>query len=230
MTRLRSVKGTCTSRIRKSKTYIVPEMGRPKRLLSTRGGMSMPPVLAPSLMTRPRPQPMHRPPKSAHRKGSVVSTVSPSRPWTQPSNEGYAMVLASVLRANVLPSATRPTANMTRLNAPTKGARGMPTACCTARPIPVVPPVTRPPGTTNTATPRAYTKLPKMIQAKRETTCLQVLVTRCSFSPTSSSFIKKIHACEIFPNRRGSRRGPNTDGAYSFVSTAKYSMPIPHLA
>ena len=36
---------------------------------------------------------------------------------------------------------------------------------------------------------------------------------------------KKIHACEIFPNRRGSRRGPNTDGAYSFVSTAKYSMP-----
>ena len=151
----------------------------------------MPPVLAPSLMTRPRPQPMHRPPKSAHRKGSVVSTVSPSRPWTQPSNEGYAMVLASVLRANVLPSATRPTANMTRLNAPTKGARGMPAACCTARPMPVVPPVTRSPGTTNTATPRAYTKLPKMIQAKRETTCLQVLVTRCSFSPTSSSFIKK---------------------------------------
>ena len=87
----------------KSKTYILADTGILSVFCRMSGGMSMPPVLAPSLITTARASPISSPPKSADRSRSSVSTKSPTAFCMRPSITGYENVLTSVDMANFLP-------------------------------------------------------------------------------------------------------------------------------
>ena len=63
----------------KSITYMVTDTGIPNLFFSTSGGISIPPVEAPARITMPRANPIITPEKTAHRMGSSVKTISPTR-------------------------------------------------------------------------------------------------------------------------------------------------------
>ena len=110
----------------------------------------------------PKEPPIPNPEKMVHKNRSWVSTRSPKTFSKNPSAIGYTKVLTTVVRANFRPMTFQPMRSMVTLNISTKVATGIPKLLFNARPIPVVPPVSRPAGIRNSFTARAYSIFPSM--------------------------------------------------------------------
>ena len=114
--------------------------------------MSMPPVDAPARMTSPIEAPSPSPPNTAQSIGSRVSTTPSSSFSNSASVVGQRKVHRSVESANSRPSSHSASRNSKLLNSSMKVAAGKPVIFSTAREMPVVPPVSRPPGRRNSCT------------------------------------------------------------------------------
>ena len=112
-------------------------------------------------MTMPRETPMPRPENNVQSHRLSVSATLPRTRSKIPRAIGYTKVLMIVVSANCFPRMSRPTISMAKLKISTKVEIEIPVYWLTARPIPVVPPVTRSAGSRKSFTVRAYNMLPR---------------------------------------------------------------------
>ena len=161
----------CTARMIRSNTIMVADTGRWNHLLSTSGGMSMPPVEAPARMVMPSEMPTPRPAKMVLSTRSSVSTKSANTRSHRARNSGLRMVLAMVVRAKRLPSTIQPSTSMLMLMANSTPDTGRPSTRLTPSAMPVAPPVISPDGTRNSTTVSAYSALPAMMDSELKAIC-----------------------------------------------------------
>ena len=91
--------------------------------------MSIPPVEAPVRITIPIAAPIHNPPNTVQRTGSVVMTNPFDKRCIISSAIGYTNVDKMVVAANLRPSTNSPRKNITALKQSTKVEMGTPNKC-----------------------------------------------------------------------------------------------------
>ncbi len=138
-------------RIIMSKAHNVAETGVPKYLFMISGGISMPPVDAPVLITSPRLAPIIIPPKMVHRNRSSVLGIYTAHCSAICKKTGKTMVDRSVFAAKDLPSIFQPIKNKIVFKIPTTTAGEKPNTFPANRPRPVEPPIMSPAGSINIA-------------------------------------------------------------------------------
>ena len=103
---------TCNNNIPQSNILINQATEIPVFLFTNKGGISIPPVLAPTLKTKPKPNPIHKPPYNAESKISLVIFASCGILPNKAINVGYKNVLNKVPKANFFPKKMKPMTNM----------------------------------------------------------------------------------------------------------------------
>ena len=161
----------CRQRMSISNTSMLADTGMWKNLLSTSGGMSMPPVEVPARRVIPSEMPTPRPAKMVLSTRSSVSTKSANTRSHRARNRGLSTVLAMVVMAKRRPSSTQPSASMVILMTNNTPDTGRPVVLLNASAMPVAPPVIRPEGTRNSTTVSAYSALPAIMDSELKAIC-----------------------------------------------------------